>query len=104
MYAIFKNGGKQYKVKKNQIIKLEKLNYNVGKKIQFKDVLMISDENTIEIGNPILRKSIISADIIGHGRHKKINITKFNRRKHYLKHQGHRQFYTKILITDICKN
>ncbi|XBC44200.1 MAG: 50S ribosomal protein L21 [Buchnera aphidicola (Schlechtendalia peitan)] len=101
MYAIFISGGKQYKVKKNQTIKLEKLKHTVGEKIQFNNILMISKEKEIIIGNPILKNSTISANVVNHGRNKKINIIKFNRRKHHLKRQGHRQFFTKVLITDI---
>ncbi|XBC38018.1 MAG: 50S ribosomal protein L21 [Buchnera aphidicola (Floraphis choui)] len=101
MYAIFAHGGKQYKAKKGQIIKLEKINYISGEQIKFKEILMISDKNEITIGKPILLDSFISANVVSHGRNKKINIIKFNRRKHYKKHQGHRQFFTKVLITNI---
>ncbi|QCI23367.1 50S ribosomal protein L21 [Buchnera aphidicola] len=101
MYAIFMNGGKQYKVKKGQIIKLEKLNNSVQTQLKFETVLMISDNKEVKIGQPILLDSYILADIVCHGRNKKINIIKFNRRKHYKKHQGHRQSFTKVLITEI---
>ncbi|XBC37505.1 MAG: 50S ribosomal protein L21 [Buchnera aphidicola (Meitanaphis elongallis)] len=104
MYAIFINGGKQHKVEKGQIIKLEKLNHIVGEKIKLTTVLMIVDQKEIKIGQPTLPESFISADIISHGRNKKINIIKFNRRKHYKKSQGHRQNFTKVLITGIYKN
>lgn len=104
MYAIFINGGKQYKAKKGQIIKLEKLDHSIGDNIKFEKILMISDKNEVIIGKPILLDSFISANVIKHGRNKKINIIKFNRRKHHKKNQGHRQHFTEILITNIHKH
>ncbi|XBC43163.1 MAG: 50S ribosomal protein L21 [Buchnera aphidicola (Meitanaphis flavogallis)] len=104
MYAIFINGGKQYKVTKGQVIKVEKLNQSIGDNIKFEKILMISDKNEVIIGKPLLLDSFISANVIKHGRNKKINIIKFNRRKHHKKSQGHRQHFTEILITNIYKH
>ncbi|CAL4324229.1 50S ribosomal protein L21 [Buchnera aphidicola (Protaphis terricola)] len=101
MYAVFISGGKQYRVKKNQIIQLEKLNYPTGSIIELKNILMISNNNEIKIGNPYVIGSTIKACIKNHGRLKKIKIIKFNRRKHYKKQQGHRQYFTNIKIVDI---
>jgi len=101
MYAVFVNGGKQYRVKKNQIIQLEKLNNAPGSIIEFNNVLMIAHENKIKVGNPFLHGSKIKAHIENHGRLKKVKIVKFNRRKHYKKQQGHRQYFTSVKILDI---
>ncbi|HXK00470.1 MAG TPA: 50S ribosomal protein L21 [Buchnera sp. (in: enterobacteria)] len=104
MYAVFLSGGKQYRVKEGQILRLEKLNVKIGQLIEFNKILMISNKNNIKIGNPILSKCLIEAYIDNHGKHKKIKILKFNRRKHYKKTQGHRQQFTDIRIKKIVSN
>lgn len=101
MYAVILSGGKQYRVKKNQIIQVEKLNHSIGSIIEFKNILMFSNRNITEIGNPFLTGMQVKAHIENHGRFKKVNIIKFNRRKHYKKQQGHRQYFTSIKIIDI---
>ncbi|WP_343153341.1 50S ribosomal protein L21 [Buchnera aphidicola (Mindarus keteleerifoliae)] len=101
MHAVFKTGGKQYKVNVGQIIRIEKLNISAGNNIIFKNILLITDTSTIKIGSPNILGSTIEANILRHGKSKKINIIKFNRRKHYKKKQGHRQFFTDIKILNI---
>ncbi|QJC30635.1 50S ribosomal protein L21 [Enterobacteriaceae endosymbiont of Neohaemonia nigricornis] len=100
MYAIFDNGGKQYKVKIGQLIKLEKCMGNIGDIIYFKKILMIYDKQTYKIGTPFLKASI-TAELLSHNKTKKIQIIKFNRRKHFRKTQGHRQNYTLMKIINI---
>lgn len=104
MYAIFCSGGKQYKVKKGQTIRLEKINQLVGTQIKFKEILMISNNQNTIIGKPNIPNSSILANVINHGKHKKIKIIKFNRRKHHKKQQGHRQKFTDVFITNININ
>ncbi|QJC29294.1 50S ribosomal protein L21 [Enterobacteriaceae endosymbiont of Plateumaris rustica] len=101
MYAIFNNGGKQYKVIEGQIIKLEKFKGNVGEKIKFNDILLINNKNSLKIGQPLVKGASITAKLISHIRDKKIKIVKFHRRKHFRKIQGHRQFFTNIKIIKI---
>ncbi|CAL4326445.1 50S ribosomal protein L21 [Buchnera aphidicola] len=101
MYAVFISGGKQYRVVKNQIIRLEKLNNPVGTTIEFNQILMISNKDSVKIGSPFITSGTIKANIENHGRLKKIKIIKFNRRKHYKKQQGHRQYFTDVKIIDI---
>ncbi|CAL4322551.1 50S ribosomal protein L21 [Buchnera aphidicola (Chaitophorus populicola)] len=101
MYAVFMNGGKQYKVKIGQILRLEKINHKIGKIIEFNTILLVKKNKEIFLGQPILKNTVIQACIYKHGREKKIHIIKFNRRKHYKKKQGHRQNYTSIKITNI---
>ena len=101
MYAIFQSGGKQHIVRENQKIRLEKLELHVGEKIDFKKVLMISNNDIIKIGSPFVLNTKITAEVIAHGRDKKIKIIKFHRRKHYRKQQGHRQWFTDVKITGI---
>lgn len=101
MHAVFQSGGKQYKVNIGQIVRLEKLNFSVGENITFNNILLISNSSHVEIGSPNILGSEIKANILRHGKHKKINIIKFNRRKHYKKKQGHRQLFTDVKILDI---
>ncbi len=102
MYAVIVTGGKQYKVAKDDVLKVEKLVADEGETITFDDVLLIADGENIKIGTPILTGSKVEATVVAHGRHKKIHVLKFKRRKHYLKRQGHRQDYTQIKITGIA--
>ncbi|CAL4322328.1 50S ribosomal protein L21 [Buchnera aphidicola] len=104
MYAVFMHGGKQYKVKIGQTLKIEKIKKKVGKIISFHNILFVKKNKKIFLGNPILKNTTIQAFIFNHGKAKKINIIKFNRRKHYKKKQGHRQRYTSIKIQNINLN
>ncbi|WWP02653.1 MAG: 50S ribosomal protein L21 [Candidatus Dasytiphilus stammeri] len=101
MYAIFKTGGKQYKVINGQLLIIERLKQNIGQIVEFNQVLMIVNQNQINIGAPLVTGGIIKAEVIGHNKGKKIKIIKFRRRKHYRKQQGHRQFFTTVKIINI---
>ncbi|QJC35902.1 50S ribosomal protein L21 [Enterobacteriaceae endosymbiont of Donacia sparganii] len=101
MYAVFDSCGKQYKVIQGQIIKLEKIIGKIGDKIEFKNILMIYDQNKLNLGKPIIPGAKIIAQLILHGKNKKIKIVKFRRRKHFRKIQGHRQLFTNIKILKI---
>ncbi|NNM59067.1 MAG: 50S ribosomal protein L21 [Legionellales bacterium] len=102
MYAVIVTGGKQYKVAKNEMLKVEKLAVNEGDTITFDEVLMIFDGEKCHLGKPVLAGSKVLATVVAHGRHRKIHVLKFKRRKHYLKRQGHRQDFTQIKITEIA--
>lgn len=101
MYAVFKNSGKQYKVCENEIIRLEKINMPINNKFEFNDILMVTFNKKVFIGNPILKNCTIKAEIINHVRGSKIKIIKFHRRKHYRKKQGYCQFFTDVKILNI---
>jgi len=101
MYAIIKSGGKQYRVAEGQTLLLEKLPIEVGQSVDFNEVLMIVSDNNQQIGTPFLSGVTVTGDVLEHGRRKKIEILKFKRRKHHMKHQGHRQSYTAVKITQI---
>lgn len=101
MFAIIKTGGKQYKVKEGTVIKLEKIEKGLGEHIEFKDVLMLQNGEKIEVGKPLVDGAHVTAEVVGQGRHKKVNIIKFRRRKHSMKRQGHRQYYTEVKVTAI---
>lgn len=101
MYAVIKTGGKQYKVQKDEVLKVEKLDMDSGDKIEFDQVLIVADNGDVKVGKPYVAGSKVAAEVVGHGRGKKIMVVKFKRRKQYLKRQGHRQDFTKIKITEI---
>jgi len=101
MYAIIATGGKQYKVSTGEVLKLETLDAEVGSAVDFDKVLLLADGDNIKIGAPYLEKAKVTAEVIEHGRGDKISIIKFRRRKHHLKHQGHRQNFTAVKITKI---
>lgn len=101
MYAVIKTGGKQYRVEVGNKLKIEQLAVEAGSDLVIDRVLMVSEGENISVGNPFLGSAKVNAIVIGHGRHDKIRIFKMRRRKHYQKHQGHRQNYTEIQITGI---
>lgn len=101
MYAVIEAGGKQYRVQEGQTLKVEKIEIATGDAIEFDKVLLVSDGETAQIGKPYLAGGKVTAEVIAQGRHAKINIIKFRRRKHHMKRAGHRQWYTEIKITGI---
>ena len=101
MYAVIKTGGKQYRVTEGQTLRVEKLENEVGTDIDLPEVLMVADGENIRVGAPTVDGSKVTATILGHGREKKVHILKFRRRKHHMKRQGHRQYYTELEIKGI---
>ena len=101
MYAVFKSGGKQYRVSKGEKLKLEKLEANVGKKVVFDQVLSVGEGKDINIGTPYLADAIVEAKVIDEGKDKKIEVVKFKRRKNYKRNFGHRQHYSLIEVINI---
>jgi len=101
MYAVIKTGGKQYRVSEGEILKIEKLEVEPGKKITFNEVLMIADGENVQVGSPLVDKASVEAKVISQGKGKKVNILKFKRRKNSMKRQGHRQLFTEIQIGKI---
>jgi len=101
MQAVFKTGGKQYRVSPGDEIKIEKLPGEVGEKVVFDKVLLTSDGETVNIGKPFLDSSKITGRILGQGRDRKIIVFKFKKRKDYKKKQGHRQSFTLVKIENI---
>ena len=101
MYAVIQTGGKQYRVTEGDSLKVETLPVETGGEIEFDQVLLIQSDAGINIGKPFIEGGKVTATVKAHGRHKKVHIIKFRRRKHYMKRQGHRQNFTEILITGI---
>jgi large subunit ribosomal protein L21 len=101
MYAIFKTGGKQYKVEEGQLLKVEKLDIAEGDTIEFTDVLAVNADDGIKYGRPFVEGAKITAKAIKQGKNKKIIVFKYKPKKRYRKKAGHRQPYTKLLIEKI---
>ncbi|MES2998837.1 MAG: 50S ribosomal protein L21 [Pseudomonadota bacterium] len=101
MYAVISTGGKQYKVAQGELIKLEKLSAEMGEIVEFPVLLLANGETDLKIGAPYLTDTKVKASVVEHGRHDKIRIIKFRRRKHHRKQMGHRQYYTAVKITEI---
>ena len=101
MYAVIKTGGKQYKVREGDTLRVEKINAEEGGEITLDDVLMVADGDDISVGSPILAGATVAATVQSHGRGEKIKVIKFRRRKHHRKQMGHRQAYTELKLTGI---
>jgi large subunit ribosomal protein L21 len=101
MYAVIESGGKQHRVEEGEVLKLEKLDAATGENVDFDKVLMVGEGESVKIGTPYVEGSKVTAEVLTQGRAKKVNIIKFNRRKHYRRQQGHRQWFTEVKITGI---
>ncbi|ACK54388.1 MULTISPECIES: 50S ribosomal protein L21 [Thauera] len=101
MYAVIKTGGKQYRVAAGEKIKVEQIPADVGSEITIDQVFMVGEGDAVKIGTPVVAGASVKATVVSHGRHDKIKIFKMRRRKHYQKHQGHRQNYTELRIEAI---
>jgi large subunit ribosomal protein L21 len=101
MYAVIKTGGKQYKVAPGEKLKVEQIPVDVGAQIVLDQVLLVGDGSNIRLGQPIVAGATVNATVLAHGRGDKIKIFKMRRRKHYQKHQGHRQGFTELQIDGI---
>ncbi|HYN76782.1 MAG TPA: 50S ribosomal protein L21 [Lamprocystis sp. (in: g-proteobacteria)] len=101
MYAVIQTGGKQYRVAEGDTLKVEKLLVEEGATVELDKVLMVADGDTVRVGQPFIEGGKVTATVKSHGRAKKVHILKFRRRKHHLKRQGHRQWFTELTITGI---
>ena len=101
MYAVIKTGGKQYRVREGDTLRVEKLAAEAGAKIQFDQILMVGEGDKVTVGTPYISGSQVSATVISQGRGEKIKVVKFKRRKNYLRRNGHRQAFTEVEITNI---
>jgi large subunit ribosomal protein L21 len=101
MYAIVNTGGKQYKVSQGDILRVEKIPGEIGNPVSFDKVLMFSDGENVNIGQPVLDNVAVKGHIVEQGKAKKIIVFKYKRRKRYRRKRGHRQPYTAIKIDSI---
>jgi large subunit ribosomal protein L21 len=101
MYAVIATGGKQYRVTKDGVLRVEKLDAEPGATVEFGEVLMIGEGADVKIGTPMLKGGKVLATVVRHGQGAKVSIVKFRRRKHYLRQKNHRQAFTEVKVTDI---
>jgi large subunit ribosomal protein L21 len=101
MYAVVQTGGKQYRVSEGDTIKVEKLVADEGASVELDKVLMVTDGDDVKVGAPYVDGGKVTATVKSHGRGKKVKIIKFRRRKHHMKRQGHRQWFTELQVTGI---
>ncbi len=101
MYAVIKSGGKQHRVSLGQKVKVERLSVDVGDSIVINAVLMVGSGEDVKIGTPTVAGATVQCKVVAHGLGDKVRIFKMRRRKHYQKHQGHRQGYTELEVTAV---
>jgi large subunit ribosomal protein L21 len=101
MYAVIQTGGKQYRVAEGDTLRIEKLAADEGATVEIDKVLMVADGDNVRVGQPFIEGGKVTATVKTQGRAKKVHIIKFRRRKHHLKRQGHRQWFTELTITGI---
>ena len=101
MYAVIETGGKQYRVQEGDEFRVEKLDGQVGDNIVFDKVLVVSDDNGVKVGKPVIEGAKVEANVVEHAKGKKIIVYKYKAKKNYRKKQGHRQPYTEIEISEI---
>ena len=101
MFAVFKSGGKQHRVSEGEVVRLERLDAEPGASVEFDEVLLVAEGDTVNVGAPFVAGGRVTAEVVGHDRGDKIRIIKFRRRKHYMRRAGHRQWYTDVRITGI---
>ncbi len=100
MYAIISTGGKQYKVSKGDVIKVEKLDLEVGSKVTFDQVLLVSDKK-VTVGSPFVAGAKVEATVKDQGKAKKVIVYKYKPKSGYHKKQGHRQLFTELEINNV---
>ncbi len=101
MYAVIQTGGKQYRVKSGEQLKVELLAAEVGATVSFDRVLMLGEGDGVRVGAPFVDGAAVKATVVAQGRGEKIRIFKLRRRKHFAKTQGHRQGFTEVRIDEI---
>lgn len=101
MYAVIATGGKQYRVSKDAVLRVEKLEGEPGSSIEFGEVLLVGEGASVKLGTPLIKGGKVVATVVRHGKAPKVTIVKFRRRKHYLRQKTHRQQFTEVKVTDI---
>ncbi|MCD4814005.1 50S ribosomal protein L21 [bacterium] len=101
MYAVIETGGKQYKADKGALLKIEKLDAEVGKQVELDRVLLVNDDGNVTVGTPVVAGAKVVGEVIRQGRAAKVISYKYKPRKHSATIRGHRQYYTQIKIVDV---
>jgi large subunit ribosomal protein L21 len=101
MYAVIATGGKQYRVTKDALLRVEKLDVEPGATVEFAEVLLIGEGTDVQLGKPTVKGGKVLATVVRHGKGRKVAVVKFKRRAHYLRQKNHRQLFTEVKVTDI---
>ena len=101
MYAVFKTGGKQYRVAKGDTLRIEKLDAAEGDAVEFDQVLMVGEGGNVKVGAPLVSGSTVKATVLSQAKARKVDVIKFKRRQNYRRTYGHRQPYTLVEVTGI---
>ncbi len=101
MFAVFKSGGKQFRAEPGKQLRIPTIQAEAGDSITFDEVLLASDDGDVKVGAPIVEGAKVTAEVIRHGRDKKVIVFKRKRRKGYRKKQGHRQGFTEIRVAEV---
>ena len=101
MYAVFRTGGKQYRAEAGKALRIPTLSVEPGDAVTFEEVLLTSDGDNVQVGSPTVDGAKVKAEVLRHGRDRKIIVFKRKRRKGYRRKQGHRQGFTEIRIDEI---
>ncbi len=101
MYAVFRTGGKQYRASAGDTLKIEKLDATEGDSVEFTEVLMVGEGESVTVGTPLVAAGKVEARVLGQAKGPKISVIKFHRRQNYHRNKGHRQDYTLIEVTGI---
>ena len=102
MFAVIRTGGKQYRVSAGDVLKVETLAAEVGQQVTLGEVLAVGEGGQVRVGAPLVADASVKATVVAHGRHPKVRIFKMRRRKHFIKHAGHRQDFTELRINTIA--
>ncbi len=102
MYAVIETGGKQHKVTEGEVLKIEKLNAEVGAEVTFDKVMMVKNDDQVTVGQPYVENASVTAEVLEQGKDKKIIVFKYKRKKNYQRMKGHRQLYTAVRIKAIA--
>jgi large subunit ribosomal protein L21 len=100
-YAVIRTGGKQYRVTSGELLRIESLKGDVGSQVEFSDVLLTTNEGSVQIGTPLVAGASVTAQIVEHGKERKIIVFKKKRRQGYRRKQGHRQHFTAVRVQNI---
>jgi large subunit ribosomal protein L21 len=101
VYAIVRSGGKQYRVQAGDTVYLERLDVPVGETISLDEVLLVGGEDTPQAGAPRVASARVVGTVVEHGRHAKIRVFKYKKRKHYRRTRGHRQAFTAVKVDKV---
>jgi large subunit ribosomal protein L21 len=101
VYAIVRTGGKQYRVQAGDTLYLERVDVPVGETLSLDEILLVGGEDGAQVGAPRLASARVSATVIEHGRHAKVRVFKYKKRKHYRRTRGHRQSFTAVKVDKV---